>query len=34
VGFFDSIEEMEKVYDEHAGNVGLEAGSAGWKLIK
>src|SRR3954454_14992809 len=25
VGFFDSIEEMEKVYDQHAGAIGLEA---------
>lgn len=34
VGFFDSIEEMEKVYDEHAGNIGLEANERGWKLLK
>lgn len=34
VGWFDSIEEMEEVYDRHAGNSGLEAGPAGWKLLK
>jgi hypothetical protein len=32
VGFFDSIEEMEKVYDEHAGATGLQASEEGWKL--
>ena len=32
VGYFDSIEEMEKVYDEHAGHRGLEATAQGWKL--
>jgi hypothetical protein len=34
VGFFDSVEEMERVYDEHAGNNGLEASEAGWRLVK
>jgi hypothetical protein len=34
VGFFDSIEEMEKVYDEYAGHQGLEVTDAGWKLTK
>jgi hypothetical protein len=34
VGFFDSIEEMERVYDEHAGARRLEADSTGWKLLK
>jgi hypothetical protein len=33
VGFFDSIAEMEKVYDQHAGHTGLEVGEQGWKLI-
>jgi hypothetical protein len=33
VGYFDSIEEMEAVYDEHAGARGLEASEAGWVLI-
>ncbi len=34
VGFFDSIEEMEEVYDRHAGNDALQATAAGWKLLK
>ena len=34
VGFFDSVEEMNKVYDEYAGHTGLEATAAGWKLTK
>jgi hypothetical protein len=32
VGFFDSIKEMETVYDAHAGAIGLEASEKGWKL--
>jgi hypothetical protein len=34
VGFFDSIDEMQSVYDQFAGHSGLEAGAAGWKLTK
>lgn len=34
VGYFDSVAEMEKVYDEHAGHTGLEVTTAGWKLVK
>jgi hypothetical protein len=34
VGYFDSIEEMEKVYDEYAGAIGVDAGEAGWRLTK
>jgi len=34
VGYFDSIEEMEQVYDELAGNRGLEVTEKGWKLTK
>lgn len=34
VGFFDSIEEMEQVYDQYAGRSGLEASAEGWKLTK
>ncbi|MDX1983256.1 MAG: hypothetical protein SFV51_23500 [Bryobacteraceae bacterium] len=33
VGFFDSIQEMHRVYDRYAGHSGLEASEAGWKLI-
>lgn len=32
VGYFDSIEEMEKTYDEHAGATRLEATEASWQL--
>ena len=34
VGYFDSIEEMERVYDEHAGHSGLAVSATGWKLTK
>ncbi len=34
VGYFDSIEEMEQVYDTHRGNTGLEVTETGWKLVK
>ena len=34
VGFFDSIEEAEKVYDEHKGAKEVEVSETGWKLIK
>ena len=32
VGYFDSIDEMHRVYDEHKGAVGLEVTEEGWKL--
>ena len=34
VGYFDSIEEAEKVYDEHRGHSGLNVSASGWKLLK
>ena len=34
VGFFDSIDEMQEVYDKYAGNNGLELTTDGWKLVK
>ena len=34
VGFFDSIAEMEKVYDRYSGFTGLELSDGKWKLIK
>src|SRR5262245_49361871 len=34
VGFFDSIEEMEQVYDQYSGHTGVELGEQGWKLIR
>ena len=34
VGYFDSIEEMERVYDAHKGASGLEVSEGAWKLTK
>lgn len=34
VGYFDSIEEMHKVYDRHKGHVGLSADGLGWRLLR
>ena len=34
VGYFDSIEEMEKVYDRYAGHTDLEIAEQGWKLTR
>ena len=34
VGYFDSIPDMEKVYDEFAGYTALGADEHGWKLIR
>ncbi|MEO6785403.1 MAG: hypothetical protein ABI318_04655 [Chthoniobacteraceae bacterium] len=34
VGYFDSIAEMETVYDQYAGHSGLEVSENGWKLVK
>lgn len=34
VGFFDSIDEMHQVYDQHRGHSGLVASAEGWKLTK
>ena len=33
VGYFDSIDEMHQVYDQHRGHSGLEATAEGWKLL-
>ncbi|MDB6155621.1 MAG: hypothetical protein JWL90_4074 [Chthoniobacteraceae bacterium] len=32
VGYFDSIQEMERVYDQYAGHSSLAVTEAGWKL--
>lgn len=32
VGWFDSIEEMEKVYDQYRGHSALEVTAQGWRL--
>jgi hypothetical protein len=34
VGFFDSIEEMNRVYDSYAGHTGLKVDEKSWKLTK
>lgn len=34
VGFFDSIDEMHQVYDQHAGHTGLSISGTEWKLTK
>jgi hypothetical protein len=34
VGYFDSIEEMETVYDRYAGHAGIEVSEQGWKLTR
>jgi hypothetical protein len=34
VGYFDSVEEMQQVYDRYRGFTGLEATAAGWKLTR
>ncbi len=34
VGYFDSIEEMHQVYDEHKGFTGLKVTLDGWELTK
>lgn len=34
VGYFDSLEEMHRVYDRYAGHTGLEATERGWKLLR
>jgi hypothetical protein len=34
VGYFDSIDEMNRVYDKYRGHTGLEVTEAGWKLLK
>ncbi len=34
VGYFDSIEEMHQVYDQHAGHLDLRADEKGWELLK
>jgi hypothetical protein len=34
VGYFDSLEEIQRVYDRHKGHTGLEATADGWRLLK
>ncbi len=34
VGFFDTIEEMHKVYDRYKGHTALTADPSGWRLVR
>lgn len=34
VGWFDDVDQMHKVYDEHRGMRGMEVDEDGWKLTK
>jgi hypothetical protein len=34
VGFFDTIEEMHKLYDRYKGHTALTADASGWRLVK
>lgn len=34
VGYFDSVEEMEAVYDKYAGATGVQVSASGWKFTK
>ncbi|RBP41322.1 hypothetical protein DES53_107153 [Roseimicrobium gellanilyticum] len=34
VGYFDSIEEMQEVYNQYSGHSGLEVSKGGWRLTK
>jgi len=34
VGYFDSIDEMNRVYDQYKGHTRLEASPTAWKLLK
>jgi len=34
VGYFDTIEEMHKVYERHKGHTALAVDASGWRLVK
>lgn len=34
VGYFDSVDEMHRVYDQYKGHTALEVTKTGWKLVK
>ena len=34
VGYFDTIEQMHKVYDRYKGHTALTADASGWRLLK
>jgi hypothetical protein len=34
VGYFDTVDEMHKVYDKYKGHTSLAADASGWRLVK
>ena len=34
VGYFDTVEQMQRVYDRYKGNTKLEVDASGWRLKK
>lgn len=34
VGYFDTIDDMHKVYDRHKGHTALTADASGWRLVR
>ena len=34
VGYFDTIEDMQKVYDRHKGHTVLTPDTSGWRLTE
>jgi hypothetical protein len=34
VGFFDSIDEMNEVYDRHSGSKSLKVDEGGWTFLR
>ena len=34
IGYFDSIAEMEQVYDQYAGSNGIAADESGWRMLR
>jgi hypothetical protein len=34
VGYFDSVDQMQEVYDQYKGSTRLEAAPGGWRLSK
>jgi hypothetical protein len=34
VGYFDTIDQMHALYQQHKGHTGLVANAAWWKLVK
>jgi hypothetical protein len=34
VGYFDTIEDMHKVYEQNKGHTALSVDASGWRLVK